>query len=114
MIMGLKLEDWNNLSKTDKDAVINFLKGNCKIDLESPKTQANTAGSYPISDGTTSGGHPMKHGDEYRMYIRSLNNCPPFLQNECKSAKPPYEARIGGNEAIKAIMGYGNLRIGEN
>jgi len=112
--MGLKIEDWNKLPKADKDAVINFLKGNCKIDLESPKEQANTTGAYLISDGTTSGGHPMKYGDEYRMYIKSLVNCQPFLQNECKSAKPPYKARIGGNDTIKAIMEYGGFKIGEN
>ncbi|MDR1397543.1 MAG: hypothetical protein LBJ14_07410 [Desulfarculales bacterium] len=113
--MAIKLNDWNYLSTADKDAVIAFLTRNCKIDLESPAGQVtNQSGVYPIADGTTSGGNPMKYGDEYRIYINSLNNCPPFLQGECKTAPSPYEARIGGNEAIVAIMRYGNFRVGNN
>jgi uncharacterized protein (DUF885 family) len=112
--MGLNLKNWDALPKADKDAVINFLRGNCKIDLESPANTTNKTGAYPITDGKTSGGHPKKYGDEYRMYIKSLVNCPPFLAGECKSASKPYKARIGGNAAIKAIMDYGGLVIGNN
>jgi len=112
--MGIKLDGWNNLSMADKNAVIHFLRGNCKIDLESPENHINQTGAYPIADGITSGGHPMKYGDEYRIYIRSLDECPPFLFNERKSAQNPYKARIGGSAAIKAIMEFGGFRIGEN
>jgi len=112
--MAIKLNDWDDLSMTDKNAVVQFLRGNCKIDLESPKNQTNDPGVYQISDGTTSGGNPMKYGDEYRIYIKSLEGCPLFLSRECKSVHKPYEARIGGNEAIKAIMEHGSFRIGDN
>jgi hypothetical protein len=112
--MAIKLNEWNTLSTTDKDAVIQFLRRNCKIDLESPKNHAITTGVYPISDGITTGGHSMKYGDEYRIYIRYLDDCPLFLSREFKSAPKPYKARIGGNAAIKAIMDYGGFRIGEN
>jgi hypothetical protein len=56
----------------------------------------------------------MKYGEEYRIYIRNLDNCPQFLRNECKCVSLPYAARIGGNKAILAIMNYGNFGIGEN
>jgi len=112
--MGIKLDDWINLSTADKDAVVQFLRGNCKIDLESPENDTTETDAYPITNGKTRGGHPMKYGNEYRMYIRSLEGCPAFLLGERKSAQSPYEARIGGNAAIEAIMGYGGFNIGVN
>ncbi len=113
--MAIKLSNWNSLSTNDKNSVVNFLRDNCKIDLESPQNSANnSSGVYPISNGTTSGGNPMKYGDEYRIYINNLTGCPSFLSAECKSAPSPYAARIGGNDAIRAIMQYGNFKIGPN
>lgn len=112
--MALKLSDWNNLTKREKDEEINFLRGNCRIDLEypsDPETSVYDVG-YPISDGVTSGGYPMKYGEEYRIYVKCLDGIPPFLDSELRERGT--KNRIGGSEAIKAIMRYGNLRIGDN
>jgi uncharacterized protein (DUF885 family) len=111
--MALSLEAWNNLSVQEKDQVINFLRGNCKIDLEYPEGSANQSnGGYQITDGITTGGNPMKYGEEYRIYIDNIRDIPPFLDAELKERGT--KNRIGGSKAIKAIMQYGNLRIGRN
>jgi len=110
--MAIKLNDWNALSVSDKNIVVDFLRGNCKMYFESTRHRGN--GGYKITAGETSGGYPMKYGKEYRIYIRKLDNCPQFLKNECKRGSLPYVARIGGNAAILAIMSYGNFEIGEN
>ncbi len=110
--MALTLTSWNNLSPIEKNDVVNFLIGNCKIDCEKPASHRIPAGGYPIADGITSGGHPMKYGEEYRIYIDNINGIPPFLENELK--EPGTRNRIGGSDAIKAIMVFGGLTIGRN
>lgn len=111
--MALKLTNWNNLTEREKDEVINFLRGNCRIDLEYPSrlSKHSTVG-YQISEGVTRGGHPLKYGKEYRIYIKCINDIPPFLDFELKERGT--QNRIGGSEAIEAIMQYGNLSIGDN
>jgi len=109
--MALRISDWNNLTQHEKDAVINFLRGNCKIDLEYP-ARTHAHGGYPISEGITRGGHPLKYGKEYRIYIKCIDGIPPFLDSELKERGT--KNRIGGSETIEAIMRYGNFRIGEN
>lgn len=54
----------------------------------------------------------MKYGKEYRIYIKCINDIPPFLDFELKERGT--KNRIGGSEAIEAIMQYGNLSIGDN
>ena len=110
--MALKKEDWDALSANDKNKNVGFLKGNCKIDLEQPEKPEQTPNSYPIKDGTTAGGHPMKYGEEYRIYVNDISGIPPFLNAELKECGK--KNRIGGSEAIKAIMNYGGLKIGKN
>ncbi|WP_165072978.1 hypothetical protein [Desulfovibrio sp. ZJ200] len=112
--MTLKLSDWNNLSTSQKNNVIKFLRNNCKIDAEIPASEPQQSNSYPITAGTTSGGYPMKFGKEFRIYLISAKNCPSFLQPHCMKGTRTYEARIGGNEAIEAIMQYGGLKFGDN
>ena len=83
--MAIDINDWNRLSSSEKDEVINFLRGNCKIDCEYPASSTSTsAGGYPISEGCTSGGHPMKYGEEYRVYLTNIQGIPPFLNFELK------------------------------
>jgi hypothetical protein len=110
--MALRKEDWDALSTNDKDRIIEFLRRNCKIDKEHPSESGKTPNSYPITDGITSGGHPMKYGEEYRIYINNISGIPPFLDAELKERGT--KNRIGGSETIKAIMEYGNLQVGRN
>lgn len=111
--MALRLNDWDGLARSQKDEVVNFLRGNCKIDLEHPaRSGGSSSGSYPISEGYTSGGHPMKYGEEYRIYISNIRGIPAFLDSELKERGT--KNRIGGSEAIKAIMLYGGLNVGYN
>lgn len=117
--MPLELLKWESLSKKEKDDVVRFLKDNCKIDAEIPESQKQQypgqfPGSYTITEGTTSGGNPMKYGKEFRIYIRNIENCPKFLRDHCVQGTSTYAARIGGTEAIKAIMNYGGLKLGCN
>ena len=110
--MALSLEAWELLPQQEKEEIIRFLQKNCRIDLEHPKSNPATAGSYPISNGITSGNHIMKWGEEYRIYIKSLNGIPPFLDAELKERGT--KNRIGGSNTIKAIMKFGKLKIGNN
>jgi hypothetical protein len=112
-MMALKLNDWIALSTNDKNDVVNFLKNNCKIDLETPvRNNSTIPGNYPITEGTTIGGYDMKFGEEYRIYVYNISNIPPFLDAELKERGT--KNRIGGSEAIKAIMAYGGFNIGSN
>jgi len=111
--MALKLNDWNVLSTQDKNSVVNFLTNNCKIDLEEPRRNGSTVpGSYPIADGTTTGGYDMKFGKEYRIYVKNITNIPPFLDAELKERGT--KNRIGGSDAIRAIMMYAGFNVGNN
>ena len=110
--MALDKNVWDALPSKEKDDVVKFLKGNCKIDLEYPKESGETSNGYPISGGSTSGGHPMKYGEEYRIYVDNISGIPPFLDSELKERGT--KNRIGGSEAIKAIMNYGGLKVGRN
>lgn len=112
--MALNISDWQQLSTSEMDEVIEFLKENCKIDLEIPASAGqHPPNSYQITNGLTSGGNVMKYGEEYRIYIDDMTGCPQFLAAEAKVATG-YAARIGGNDAIKAIMTYGGLGVGRN
>ena len=110
--MALEIKNWDALSTQDKDSVVNFLKGNCKIDMEHPSNSQPTLNSYPISDGITAGGHKMKFGVEYRIYVKDITGIPSFLDAELKERET--RKRIGGSVAIKAIMEYGDLVVGHN
>jgi len=110
--MALDINIWNGLSIQDKDSVVNFLKGNCKIDREHSSNSQSTPNSYPISDGITVGGYKMKFGEEYRMYVKDITGIPSFLDAELKERET--RKRIGGTDAIKAIMEYGGLVVGKN
>ena len=35
----------------------------------------------PIAQGTTSGGNPMKYNVQYRIYLKSITNCPRTLRS---------------------------------
>ena len=111
--MALKLNNWLLLSDDDKNLVVDFLKENCKIDLESPARNKSTIpGNYSIEEGTTTGGYDMKFGEEYRIYIKNITGIPPFLNAELKERGT--RNRIGGSDAIKAIMAYADFRVGNN
>lgn len=111
--MALSVNEWRKLTRYQKDEVINFLRGNCKIDLEHPARSAGSSSEgYPISEGYTIGGHPMKYGQEYRIYVCNIRGIPVFLDSELKERGT--KNRIGGSEAIKEIMLYGDLQIGHN
>ena len=110
--MALNLSIWNELLVEDKDKVVNFLKGNCKIDREHSSNLQSTPNSYPISDGITAGGYKKKFGEEYRIYITDITGIPPFLDVELKERGT--RNRIGGSAAIKSIMEYGGLVVGKN
>lgn len=110
--MGLTLDNWNMLSEEEKINVVNFLRDNCRIDREIPSSQQNRPNAYVIQDGITSGGHRMKFGDQYRIYISDISGIPDFLDLELKERGT--KNRIGGTAAIREIMDFGGFRIGRN
>jgi hypothetical protein len=111
--MALNLNSWLALSTQDKNEVVNFLRENCKIDLETPvRNKSTVPGNYPIAEGTTTGGYDKKFGEEYRIYVRNITGIPPFLNIELKERGT--KNRIGGSEAIKAIMAYAPFNVGNN
>jgi hypothetical protein len=112
MVMALKVSEWNKLSTKEKTDVANFLRGNCKIDREHPSSSNPSPNSYPITDGITSGGYPMKFGEEYRIYVINISGIPAFLDAELKERGT--RNRIGGSETILAIMEFGGFHVGYN
>ena len=111
--MALNLNDWNILSDKDKNQVVGFLKNNCKIDLETPARNGSTIpGNYQIEEGTTVGGYDMKFSEQYRIYIKNISGIPPFLDAELKERGT--KNRIGGSEAIRAIMEHAGFNVGPN
>ncbi|MDV2618956.1 hypothetical protein V6S65_06820 [Lactococcus lactis] len=110
--MALSLNVWEELSENEKNKVVNFLRNNCRIDCEEPASDKNKPKAYPINSGLTSGGFDKKFGEEYRINIHSIEGIPSFLMAELK--EPGTKNRVGGSEAIKAIMHYGQFEIGSN
>ena len=111
--MALKKKDWDNLPKKEKKKVIDYVKDDCRIDLESPaRNKSNVPGNYSIKEGTTVGGHKKKRSDQYRINANDTKNIPVFLDSEVRERGT--KNRIGGSETIKAIMDEGNLKVGRN
>jgi len=105
--MALKSKDWKNLLKEKKKEVVSFLNGNCKFELQTPAKNYKGIGS-PIKDGKTKNGFSMKFGKQNRIYIKDTKGCPDFLRDELKDTPKgsKYQARVGGNKAILAILEY--------
>ncbi|USI68234.1 hypothetical protein LMK04_00475 [Lactococcus petauri] len=110
--MGLSLENWKELSESEKIKVVEFLKDNCRIDRELAEAPENRPNAYIIKEGVTSGGFPKKYGDQYRINITDITDIPEFLAAELK--EPGKRNRIGGSKAIREIMDFGGFRIGRN
>jgi len=111
--MALKKKNWDALPVNQKTEVINFVKNKSKIDLETPeRDNSSVPGNYSIAEGTTSGGHEMKRSKQLRIYADDTKNIPTFLDKAVKERGT--KNRIGGTEAIEAIMKEGNLKVGRN
>lgn len=60
--------------------------------------------NYPISLGTTSGGHDMKWAPQYRIYFQTINRIPPELANRLQDDD---QMRITGSLFVEACMYIG-------
>ncbi|AYG01301.1 hypothetical protein [Lactococcus allomyrinae] len=108
--MGLSLDAWKELPYNKKVEVVEFLKNNCRFDCEEPESGENEPNVYPIKGAITSGGYPMKYSKQRRINIYNIEGIPSFLKAELK--EPGTKNRIGGTEAIQAIMAFGGFEIG--
>ncbi|MCL2187390.1 MAG: hypothetical protein FWC16_01135 [Defluviitaleaceae bacterium] len=67
--------------------------------------------NMPITDNITSGGHEMKWGRQYRVYLGSVVNCPPIIRQRLHNDQ---HNRFGGSRFVEALLacgftpGYGN------
>jgi len=60
-----------------------------------------------ITQGTTSGGNPMKYGVQYRIYLNSIENSPQTLKNHLRDGRN-YAARINKSAFVeKLVENYG-------
>lgn len=57
--------------------------------------------NMPITDGITSGGHKMKWGREYRVYLRTKNNCPQKIFTRLHNDS---HNRFGGSLFVEALL----------
>lgn len=78
-----------------------------RFDFEIPKNLNPTMG-YPITNGTTSGGNPMKLGRQYRIYFDTINNMPPKLLERLQNDN---QNRITGSFFVEACY-YLGFRVG--
>jgi len=57
--------------------------------------------NMPITDGITSGGHKMKWGREYRVYLRTKNKCPEKILAQLHKDT---HNRFGGSLFVEALL----------
>ena len=74
-----------------------------RFDFEIPENYNPPIG-YPIANGTTSGGNPMKYGKEYRIYFDTVRNMPPKLRSRLQNDK---QYRITGSFFVEACYYLG-------
>jgi len=111
--MALTIGEWLRLTKTEKQQVVDFLRDNCKIDIERRDGHPRASSDeYTIRPGTTTSGNPIKFGEQYRIYVDDITGIPQYLSSGLRERGT--RNRIGGNDAIKAIMNYGGFIEGRN
>lgn len=74
-----------------------------RFDFEIPANYNSPIG-YPITNGSTSGGNPMKYGREYRIYFDTTNNMPAKL---AKRLQKDNQKRITGSLFVEACYHLG-------
>ena len=74
-----------------------------RFDFEIPESYNPTVG-YPIADGLTSGGNPMKYGRQYRIYFNTVTNMPPKLAGRLQNDN---QMRITGSFFVEACSYLG-------
>ena len=74
-----------------------------RFDFEIPANYNPSIG-YPIANGTTSGGNPMKYGKEYRIYFDTVYNMPPKLRSRLQDDD---QNRITGSFFVEACYYLG-------
>jgi hypothetical protein len=72
------------------------------IDGEYP--EGSSGGNMAITDGTTSGGNPMKYGREWRIYLKTTTNCPPKISEKLHADAMK---RFGGSKFVEALLQCG-------
>jgi hypothetical protein len=61
-----------------------------------------------ITQGVTSGGNPMKYGVQYRIYLKSMKNCPQTLKSCLGAGRNNNVARINKSAFVeKLVENYG-------
>lgn len=72
------------------------------LDGEYPEEMAGIDDwNMPITDGTTSGGHKMKWGREYRVYLKSVKNCPVKIREQLYNDS---RMRFGCGKFVEALL----------
>lgn len=80
-----------------------------RFDFEIPDNYNPPIG-YPITNGTTSGGNPMKFGRQYRIYFDTIKNMPPKLLARLQNDN---QNRITGSFFVEACY-YLGFRVGSH
>lgn len=74
-----------------------------RFDFEIPANYNPSIG-YPITNGTTSGGNPMKYGRQYRIYFDTIVNMPFKLARRLQNDN---QNRITGSFFVEACFYLG-------
>lgn len=74
-----------------------------RFDFEIPEDYNPSIG-YPIVNGTTSGGNPMKYGYQFRIYFNTIRNMPPKLRSRLQNDD---QKRITGSFFVEACYYLG-------
>lgn len=68
---------------------------------------------YPITRGTTRGGHENKQGHQFRIYLNNIRNCPTVLIPYLMKGTGSYVKRISRGKFIEKIIENYNFVFGE-
>lgn len=68
---------------------------------------------YPITQGETTGGHPMKRGHQLRIYFNNINNCPNVLLPFLGEGNTSYVRRINKGKFVERIVRDYGFHFGE-
>lgn len=84
---------------------LGFIVNHChRFEFEIPEERPQTFGSYPITNGVTSGGYTMKQANQYRIYFDTIRNMPKELKGRLQNDN---NKRITGSKFIEACYHLG-------
>lgn len=121
-ILSNKAEDIN-VSDEELCLILGYLSSPGRIGLIEAQIPTNKVNGferefpsepyYPITQGTTSGGHVKKQGYQFRIYFNNIDNCPVVLVPFLGEGNAAYIKRINKSKFVEKIIENYGFSFGE-